>query len=50
MRPDWSSDKPLRGLVLKRAEREGTWALVHKYTQPSEFITFFDLTQKNVTC
>jgi hypothetical protein len=25
-------------------------ALVHKYTQPVEFIAFFDLTQKNVTC
>jgi hypothetical protein len=25
-------------------------ALVHKYTQLIEFITFFDLTQKNVTC
>jgi hypothetical protein len=25
-------------------------ALVHKYAQPIEFITFFDLTQKNVTC
>jgi hypothetical protein len=23
-------------------------ALVHKYTQPIEFITFFDMTQKNV--
>ena len=25
-------------------------ALVHKYTQPIEFVMFFDLTQKNVTC
>jgi hypothetical protein len=25
-------------------------ALVHKYAQHIEFITFFDLTQKNVTC
>jgi hypothetical protein len=24
-------------------------ALVHKYTQPIEFITFFDLKKKNVT-
>jgi hypothetical protein len=24
--------------------------LVHKYTQLIEFITFFDLMQKNVTC
>jgi hypothetical protein len=24
-------------------------ALVHKYTQPIEFIMFFDLKQKNVT-
>ena len=24
-------------------------ALVHKYTQPIEFIAFFDLKQKNVT-
>jgi hypothetical protein len=26
------------------------WALVHKYAQSIEFITFFDLTQKNVPC
>ena len=25
-------------------------ALVHKYAQPIEFITLFDLTQKDVTC
>jgi hypothetical protein len=25
-------------------------ALVHEYAQPIEFIMFFDLTQKNVTC
>jgi hypothetical protein len=41
--------RPLKRRVALGRVRRGE-ALVHKYAQPIEFITFFDLTQKDVTC
>jgi hypothetical protein len=45
--------RDLLALAIRVMDYETQWyaeALVHKYAQPIEFITFFDLTQKDVTC